>query len=305
MTLFGFASFELALAVLVVTLTLALEVFALCDAGAPTLPREALTAACAALLVLAHGYAYAVLVLLVGVAALAAGERRQGRRLRMLAPSAVLAVTTAWAAREIGPSAGVSTSPSAPLLHFQGALDKLSLLFTPTLLTRTGADAAICVLLWTAVAAANWTSLRASRAASAAQAPSLRHGRAVRAGALALLVAFAVLPHEIRWFGFVDGRLVPIVLLLLIMAYRDDALSPRRRRFVIGVAAGAPVAMTAIALAATQAFQGEARGYEDVLGHVPAESRLLSCRSTPTAECSPLTRSFTTTSSSWSSDRWS
>ncbi|MGH7271104.1 MAG: hypothetical protein ACREJ3_11800, partial [Polyangiaceae bacterium] len=90
-----------------------------------------------------------------------------------------------------------------------------------------------------------------------------------------LAAAFFVLPHAIGWFGFVDGRFVPLLLLVGLMAVRRKALGD-----VLGAAfdRGAPLAaaaMIAIALVASHLFQAEAAGWRQVLALVPANARLL------------------------------
>ena len=111
-----------------------------------------------------------------------------------------------------------------------------------------------------------------------------RHTRALLAGAAAIGVIFLALPHAIGWFGFVDGRLVPLFLLLCLMAIRRPALG----RFLrVALEKGAPIlgcSMTALMLVASYRFQAEARGYHEVLGLVPAQARLLNLPLDPNSD---------------------
>jgi hypothetical protein len=165
-------------------------------------------------------------------------------------------------------------------------LDKLSLLITPTLITRTGLDAAVGLFVWTVIVAGVVTTARSLRASalpaegvSASEAiadlASRAHSKALLASIAVLSAAFLVLPHSIGWFGFVDGRLVPLLLLIGLMAIRRAALGR-----VLGAAfeKGAPVAaccMVIIALGASQLFQSEAAGWHEILDAVPPNARLL------------------------------
>ncbi|MDP9148915.1 MAG: hypothetical protein M3O36_03090, partial [Myxococcota bacterium] len=104
---------------------------------------------------------------------------------------------------------------------------------------------------------------------------SASHSRALLACLSLLFVAFLALPHSVGWFGFVDGRLVPLLLLLAVMAVHPSALGRRARA---AYELGAPLAacmMVALALGASAVFQTEARGWREVLACVPADARLL------------------------------
>jgi hypothetical protein len=279
MTILGFASYLLGVAALLALLTAWLVVLAAADRAATDVRWEVGVAVGAPALLLVHGDAFVVFLGLAGVTAIAAG-RRAARlvRLRALVPALAFA---AWVATASWGNGAARVPPgSAPLphassaLHFQGWLDKLSLLVTPTLLTRTGIDALIAVLLWIVLGASAFATARALPA----ECPDAgaTHTRALLAATAATGLAFLALPHEIGWFGFVDGRLVPIVLLLALLAVRVEALGggALRASFERGGAI-AGVVMVGLALTASAAFQPEASGWREVLAAVPSGARLL------------------------------
>ncbi len=312
MTVLGFASYLLGVAALLVGLTAWLKLLALADhddaaAAASSWRWELAVALAAPCIFLAHGHAFVIFLGLAAVSALATGRRwHRILRLRALGPGVALAGWVAWRERGSAVPAGSVPVPHAAMVpHFQGILDKLSLLLTPTLVTRTGLDAAVGVLVWLVTGAAvvlTARSLRARPDAPAAgpgeigrrnreqandpadEAESRAHSRALLACAAALAIAFAVLPHSIGWFGFVDGRLVPLILLTGLMAVRRPALGR-----VVGTAFDrlAPVAawaMIAITVGASYLFQAEAAGWKDVLSHVPPRSRVLNLPLDPDSE---------------------
>ena len=80
---------------------------------------------------------------------------------------------------------------------------------------------------------------------------------------------------RLGWFGFVDGRLVPLVLLLSLLAVKRDALGPRLRAAFDRGGPGAAAAMVIIALGASYLFQREAAGWRAVVGAVPPYARVL------------------------------
>jgi hypothetical protein len=146
------------------------------------------------------------------------------------------------------------------------------LLITPTLATKLGPDVVVGLVVWATVGFGWIESVRqAWRGASIADYRT----RVLAASALSLFLAFAVLPHTIAWFGFVDGRLVLPILLLAIVGMKCDALSPRFRRIAtaVGWAAGAVQVVTV--LVASTLFQREAGGYREVLSRLPAGARIL------------------------------
>ncbi|MGH7440147.1 MAG: hypothetical protein ACRENE_31025, partial [Polyangiaceae bacterium] len=95
-------------------------------------------------------------------------------------------------------------------------------------------------------------------------------------GALAALcVAFALLPRSVGWFGFLDGRLVPVSWVVMVLAVERSAL-PRWAR--AGWDTGVPVAASILVLVAwlgSYRFQSEAAGWREVLARVPERARLL------------------------------
>jgi hypothetical protein len=169
--------------------------------------------------------------------------------------------------------------------HFQGVLDKLSLLVTPTLLTRTGVDAAVGLFVWVVIVLAVVATARslhepfaqgtATGTEAARERAGAAHSQALLASLVVLTAVFLLLPHSIGWFGFVDGRLVPVLLFVGLMAIRRPALGPSLRRAFEKGAPVAACAMVAIALVASRAFQREASGWRDVVGAVPPDARLL------------------------------
>jgi hypothetical protein len=282
MTLLGFASYLLGVAVLIVALTVWLELMVEADGGpaARTLRRELAIALIAPCLFLAHGHAFLIFLGMAGVCALATGDRwRRILRARALGPSLALAAWVAWKERaSVIPAGSVAPHQAIFAPHFQGPYDKLSLLITPTLITRTGIDAVLGVFVWVVLVlgvVATARSLRAPASAPVADATSRAHSRALLAALAVLAAVFLVLPHSIGWFGFVDGRLVPLLLLLGLLAIRRPALGTW-----LGGAfeRGAPITacgMVAIALGASALFQKEAAGWHEVLDAIPANARVL------------------------------
>jgi hypothetical protein len=287
MTLLGFASYLLGVAVLIVAMTMWLELLVAADTDQPARGREANLACFALVVFVAHGYAFTIFLFLAIVSALATGQRAARlMRLRALAPAVGFAAWVAWAQRVSAIPAGSVAPPNPPLWpHFQGALDKLSLLITPTLMTRTGLDILVGLVLWSVLLMGIIATARSIRPSAgidhAAAEPgtcgreSCVHARGLLACLAALSVAFLVLPYWIGWFGFVDGRLVLVLLLLAVMAVRRDALGPRLSPLYDRSAPVAACAMIVIALGASYYFQKEAGGWREVLANVPAEARLL------------------------------
>ena len=273
MTLLGFASYLLGVAVMIVGITLWLDLMVHVDDGRPTIRRELGVAVFAPLLFIAHGHAFLLFLGCAGMAALVTGARRARLlRLRALVPGLALAGWVAWIER------GATTPPGSvprvrPLVpHFQGIADKLGLLFTGTLMTRLGVDLVASVLLLAFAILAGFFTWRALRGTNDASA---RQSKALLASAAAIAIAFAMLPHSIGWFGFVDGRLVPVATMLALLAIRPGTLP---RPLALAYRYGPPVlafAIVGIVMIASHEFQDEARGYREVLAEVPAEARLL------------------------------
>jgi hypothetical protein len=283
MTLLGFASYLLGVAALIVALTVWLELLVAADEGSPASQRWELAIACLAPCVfLAHGHAFVIFLGLAGVTAVATGHRwRRIVRLRALVPAVALAAWVAWRERaSVVPPGSVQVPHAALGPHFQGVLDKLSLLITPTLITRTGVDAAVGLFVWVVLVLGIVATARALRVAPEATASrselrSRAHSKALLAALAVLAAAFLVLPHSIGWFGFVDGRLVPLLLLLGLLAIRRPALGRVLGSTFDNGAPAAACAMVAIAAIASLLFQTEARGFHETIDAIPANARVL------------------------------
>jgi len=284
MTLLGFASYLLGVAVLVVALTLWLELLAATDRNdASALRREMAIAAFAPFVFVAHGHAFVLFLALAGLAAIATGHRlRRILRLRAFAPALALAAWVAWRERAGSVPPGSVPLPNAEFApHYQSVADKLSLLVTPTLLTRTGVDVAVGLLLWGLLGAAVVRTVqslspgRLHAPLDRATADSASHARSLLVALAGLAVAFLAFPYSIGWFGFVDGRLVPVLLLLALMGVRRDALGTALGRAFDACAPAAAFAMVAVALRASYLFQAEATGFHDVLARIPAHATIL------------------------------
>jgi hypothetical protein len=284
LTLLGLASYLLAVAILLVAITTWLELLADDEKG---VSRRELAFALLALLVgLAHGFALAVLGLVAGITALASrGPARWHHvpRVRALLPAFVPQL---WSALKGGAPPGSSgTFELVASADYQTLPDKMSLLFTPTLMTRTGIDLAIGVAIWVVLSAALWETVRDfSSPEGDAERRSREHSRRLAWAALGVAVAFFALPHALLWFGFIDGRMVPVFLFLAIVAVRRPAASPRLDRALVIVAVGSGIAIPCIALVASQRFQAEARGYREALRAVPAEATLLNLPLDPNSD---------------------
>ena len=284
MTLLGFASYLRGLAVMRGVLTLWLELLVAADDGAPDARRRELAVAAATpLLFVAHGHAFVLFLLCAGVSAIATG-RRWARllRLRALVPALALAGWVAWIER------GATSPPgSVPVVRalvpiFHDASDKLGLLVTPTLMTKSGIDFLVAMVVWALAIGCAAMTVRSLRAAP--EGDAARHSRALYASALAVALLFCALPHAVGWFGFVDGRLVPVVLFLVFLGARREG---RGRTALRALDVGVPVLATtvvALALVASYRFQDEARGYREVLARVPSEARLLNLPLDPNSD---------------------
>jgi hypothetical protein len=292
MTLFGFASYLLGVAVMLVGLTFWLELMVAADDDAPDrLRKELIVLAYAPLIFVAHGHAFVLFLVLAAVATIAVGKRRARiLRLRALLPAVGLAAWVAWVERGSAvPPGSVAISNHGLEPHFQSALDKVSLLITPTLMTRTGIDFTIGCVIWAFVLVAGVATVRSLRMLSSSADPvaesiSKRHSAALFGGAACIALVFIALPHEIGWFGFVDGRLVPLFLFLCLIGLRRPALG---RSLQIAFERGAPIVaftMTGLMLVASYRFQAEAKGYREILAAVPAEAHLLNLPLDPNSD---------------------
>lgn len=287
MTLLGFASYLLGVAVMLLGLVMWLELLVAADDGAPDLRRrELVMAAFAPLIFVAHGHAFVLFLLCAGVSALCIGVRKARiMRFRALVPALALAGWVAWLERGATTPAG-SVPVVPPLLPmFQSPAAKFELLVTPTLMTRSGIDFLVGVALWVFAIACSFYTLRTLGKERARElTPVARHSRALYASAGALFVLFLVLPHAVGWFGFVDGRLLPLVLMFALLGVRRESMP---RPLALAADIGAPAAaatLAAVALIASYFFQQEARGYREVLARVPAQATLLNLPLDPNSD---------------------
>ena len=286
MTLLGFASYLLGVAVMLVGLTLWLELLVASDDSAPDIrKRELVVAAFTPLIFVAHGHAFVLFLIAASISCVITGNRKKRMwRLWTLAPAVGLATWVAWLEHgTTTPPGSVSIVPKLSPL-FEGMTSKLSLLVTPTLMTRTGIDFLVSVVGWVFAIACGTLTILSLRHVDGAPSAEVRHSRALYACMGVLAIVFAALPHAVGWFGFVDGRLVPVILFLALLGVRRSVLP---RSLVIGLDAGAPVAawtITVVALVASYRFQDEARGFHEVLGRVPAHARLLNLPLDPNSD---------------------
>lgn len=293
MTLMGFASYLLGVAVMLFGLVMWLELLVAADDRAADLrKRELWMAAFAPLIFVAHGHAFVLFLLCAAVSTVSVGLRalrfERVLRFRALVPAVALAAWVAWLERgSTTPAGSVRVVP--PLVPvFQGPYQKFELLVTPTLMTRSGIDFMIAVAIWAFVATCTYFTVRslmnASRRVATEMPVEVRHSRALYASAGTLFFGFLVLPHMIGWFGFVDGRLLPLVLILALLGVRRQVL-PRAVRVAADI--GAPVsavALATIALVASWFFQQEATGYREVLARVPSQATLLNLPLDPNSD---------------------
>ncbi len=270
MTIMGFASYMLAVAVFIVALTEWLVLLAKLDAGSDTTRSEIEVACLSILLFVSHGFVFILFAFVAGLTAISGGSRiSRLLRLRALVPAGLIICYSLWIER----TERLPVIPAAALmLHFQGLIDKLSLFATPTLTTRTGVDVAIGLLIWLAVIVAAVKSVRASENVSIA---TQGHIRSLCIASLVTLGVFAVLPHTIGWFGFVDGRLLPLTLLTGLLAINPGAFSAKMQSWATRTAGIAAALIVALLLIASYKFQDEASGYAEILDAIPENSRIL------------------------------
>ncbi len=263
-TIMGLAAYLLGLSAFV-----ALYTFWAASPERPGPARRLALAGLAVGLYLTHGHAFLLFAAAIGLAS-QVGPIDGGlgaRARRALGVGVILLPAFALAGFvQLTTSAGAAGHRAAHGIEFRGALDKLSLLATPSLMTRYGVDAAAGIALALAVSA---LLVRTARRAGGHEAR--------RAGvvALAFLLAFAVMPRTIGWFGFADGRLVLPMLLMALVGARLDALGPRTTR---AFAVAAPLLAMAVVLTdhvALRRFRAECRGFSSVLADVPEDATLL------------------------------
>jgi hypothetical protein len=288
MTIFGFATFLLGVAVLVECLSLWLDLLAHADAPPRArLRRELSVAACAGLLFVTHGFAFVIFLALAGTSLISAPlTLRRVVRVRALVPAVALAAYAAWIERAAALPLGSAPAPKPRAgVLFQPVADKLSLLLTPTLMTRSGVDLAIGIIIWGIAIAGVVATVRWLRRPSDTSVDRGRsYARALLASAALLALAFAVLPHEIGWFGFVDGRLVLVVLVVSLLALHPAAMGRKLAFAYQRVVPPMSGAIVLLALVTSYRFQDEARGYREVLSNVPAFARILNLPLDPNSD---------------------
>jgi hypothetical protein len=288
MTLLGFASYLLGVALMLVGLTLWLDLLAAAEEGARDARRkEIVIALYAPIMFVGHGHAFVLFLLCAGASTLVTGNRFvRLLRLRALVPAVALAAWVAWLER--GSTTPAGSVPVVPKLvpMFQGASDKFQLLVTPMFTTRSGIDFMLAIAVWMFAIACTVMTVRSLRSQDGGtKAPrDVRHAKALYASALLLSIVFLALPHAVGWFGFVDGRLVPLVLYFALLGIRREAISGFLSRVLDKGAPVVAAAITALALVASYRFQDEARGYREVLGKVPAQSSLLNLPLDPNSD---------------------
>ena len=286
MTVFGFASYLLGEACLLVTLTLWLELLVAVDDGSPRARALEIAAALAApLLFVAHGHAFVLFLVLAGVGCLATGDRARSAR-----PPA--RPRPRDRARRVGRLGRARVGRAERSGHRVGREDGSALRerarqalapSSPTLMTRSGIDAAVGIATWVLLIAGLLATARALGTETKDDA-GLRHVRALLACMAAVIVLFLALPHAVGWFGFVDGRLVPLVLLLGLMAVQIRSLGPSLRFAYSYVAPAFAVAVLLVNYVASYRFQDEARGWREVLAQIPPQSRVLNLPIDPNSD---------------------
>jgi hypothetical protein len=275
MTLSGFASFMLSLAIFLVTLTEWLVLIGRVDSRRGTFLNFVAVALLAFLTLIAHGFTFILLLFVTAISVLCMARFWFGILYGVaFAPATIAAAYSLYVERFFSPATPVAPQGSGPV--FQNAFDKLSLLITPTLMTRTGIDALIGLLLWLVVVSSAVATYRAIGQSDAQLSAERKlYIRSLLYAAAALFVVFLALPHSVGWFGFVDGRLLPLILLLGLVAIDEEVLRRARERLIrLGAGVSAAV-LVVLVLVASYLFQSEATGYRDIVAKVPASARLL------------------------------
>jgi hypothetical protein len=223
------------------------------------------------LLFIAHGHAFVLFLAIATVSLLL--TRPPLRAALLLVPAVSLAAGVFLFERTYSVPAG--SVPFSPHMGttFQGLTDKLSLLITPTLMTRFGVDFAVGIAVWVFTLILTFTLLT-KWAHLGLRARSLLLVTGV------LFAAFLALPHNIRWFGFVDGRLVPLFIILPFLAAGELPF----KRIVEVAAPGLAAIMVGCVWLASARFQKEAEGYREVLGRIPSEMRILNLPVDPNSD---------------------
>ncbi len=269
MTLLGFANFQIGEGTAIVAWAALVRANTAETRGA-VMKWLALGAALAALTMLWHGFALA-LCGLAFAASFAVLPTRRWMTWLAWAPAGSIAIASVIAERSarMAADAGLGAHHG---LGFQNIVDKISLLFSVTLMTRSGVDIVVGIGLWALVIA------YAVRAYSARvwSGPGATE-RALFAAWASMVVLFAALPHTIGWFGFVDGRVAPLIVAFAALSSLTWADANKRW---LGYARTVLVALGPVAIAANDvrcsiAFQDEARGFDEVAEHIPSGARVL------------------------------
>jgi hypothetical protein len=250
MTVLGFASYMLGLSLLLFTLPFWFRVLLTKAQKKDAVVLAGMTL----LLFVAHGHVSCMF------------SQASGRKYALVAltPALMLAAMVAWFERTSGiPTGSAFVSPHIATT-FQPLPDKLSLLITPTLMTRTGVDFVVGVALWIFVLI---VLIRASKARARLPEAS----KILLRVTVLFFLTFLALPHTIKWFGFVDGRIVPLFLIFPLIAAESlpsalwvRRVSPLMTSLVVG---GVWIA--------SARFQLEAAGYKEVLAQIPANASIL------------------------------
>jgi hypothetical protein len=267
LTQMGMTPFTIAFPVMVWALTKWLLVLDAADAGRVPLGAELGVAVLTALLVALHTYAFAM-VAFVMLVTLLSGKPVLPRliHLRVLLPAAVALAVMSWVTTGIALPVGAIAVDEPFNATFGTVLDKLGLLFTPTLVTRSGIGVVVAILFWGAAVAGVLATIRNGRS---------RYAVALRNACVALLAAFVLLPHGVRSFDAVDNRLLPLVLLAACMAIDLKALTPVWRKWASAVAMATGFAVVGVYMVAMVVFQAEAAGFHEVIEQMPRGSRML------------------------------
>lgn len=266
MTLLGFSNFQVGEAMAVISWAALLRANLVGDRRV-TYMWTAIAGLLASVTLLWHGFALACFLLAFGASFVAIGAKRRFVTLVAFVPPFLLALYSINAERmlRISAQAGLTENHT---LGFQGVVDKLSLLFSVTLMTRTGVDVAIAILLWILVIAYVITAIR-QRVWRQDYAPE----RALFAAWVALALLFAALPHTLGWFGFVDGRVAPLLIAfasLTSLSAPDWVTRIRALFFVSG-----PLLLVLVDHRSLHLFQREARGFDEAIASVPVGARVL------------------------------
>jgi hypothetical protein len=274
MTLAGFASYLLSVAILLVAFTEWLVLIGSDNTHRAALGKFIPVTLLALLVFIAHGFTFILLLLMASLSVLVAARFRTLVQMTVFVPATIVAAYSAYVER-VGDQARYVAKVDFTLV-FQGIADKFSLLVTPTLMTRTGIDALIGVLLWLVIVFCGVATHRLLEHSNSSIAKDRKLSiRVLIWVALALFLLFLVLPHSVAWFGFVDARLLPLVLLLGLVAIDESILQSALGRAIrIGAGVAAAVVVVLV-LTASYLFQAEAAGYRETLARIPAHSRLL------------------------------